>query len=60
MELLTEEITLKSVLILIISGLIWTLKVVRGDYNKAIDEGYKNIEFFKQFIKDNIRNNGGT
>lgn len=55
MELLTEETTLKGLLILIIGGLIWALKVVRGDYNKAMDEGYKNIEFFKQHIKDNAK-----
>lgn len=55
MELLTEATTLKGLLILIIGGLIYALRVTRGDLSKSMDEGYKNIEFFKRYISENIK-----
>ena len=48
MELLTEETTLKGLLILIIGGLIYALRVINGEKNEAIKEGWKNLEFFRQ------------
>lgn len=50
MELLTEQTTLKGVLVIIIFALIYALKVTRGDLKRSVDEGYKNMEFFKTYF----------
>ncbi len=51
MELLTEETSLKGLLIIIISGLIYALKVVNGEKNEAIKEGRENLKWYRSFIE---------
>ena len=50
MELLTEETTLKGLLIIIIGALICAIRIVNNEKNEAIKEGRNNLKWYQNFI----------
>ena len=50
MELLTEETTLKGLLIIIIGALIYAIRIVNNEKNEAIKEGRNNLKWYQNFI----------
>jgi len=50
MELLTEQTTLKGLLIIIIGALIYAIRIVNNEKNEAIKEGRNNLKWYQNFI----------
>ena len=54
MELLTEETTLKGLLIIIIGALIYAIRIVNNEKNEAIKEGRNNLKWYQNFIDSKL------